>query len=139
MELRPMLQVRDVAVSSRWYQDTLGLTSGHGGDQYEMLFAGDRFLLQLHRLDAHEHGFADLDPNAPRGVGVSLWFETTDRPALQALVQRAQSSGQAVDPPAWNGVAHHYEASLVDCDGYAVVVHSPFQPEPDAEEAGAAR
>ena len=37
-----MLVVSDVEASSRWYQDVLGLASGHGGDEYEMLlFDGD--------------------------------------------------------------------------------------------------
>jgi catechol-2,3-dioxygenase len=133
MELRPMLQVRDVAGSSRWYQEVIGLVSGHGGDEYEMLFAGDRHVLQLHRLDAHEHGFADLPPDGARGSGVSLWFETPDRAALQTMVQRAVSGGHSAATPTWNPLAHHYESALADPDGYAVVIHSPFQPEPDAE------
>ncbi len=66
MKLRPMLQVRDVATSSKWYQTTIGLRSGHGGDEFEMLFAGDDFVLQLHRLDAHEHGLLQADPDGPR-------------------------------------------------------------------------
>ena len=36
-----MLQVADVAASSGWYQRALGFTSGHGGDEFEMLYAGE--------------------------------------------------------------------------------------------------
>jgi hypothetical protein len=39
----PMLQVADVSASSEWYQRTLGLVSGHGGDEFEMLFAGEPY------------------------------------------------------------------------------------------------
>ena len=76
MRLRPMLQVSDVALASRWYQEALGLTSGHGGHEFEMLFPGEEFVLQLHPFDAHEHGFLQPDASAVRGAGVSLWFET---------------------------------------------------------------
>ena len=91
-----MLQVSDVIVASRWYQDALGLTSGHGGEEFEMLFSGDNLVLQLHRLDAHEHGFPQPDESHVRGAGVSLWFETSDRSAFEALFERAESSGATI-------------------------------------------
>jgi catechol 2,3-dioxygenase-like lactoylglutathione lyase family enzyme len=130
MRLRPMLQVSDVAAASRWYQETLGLSSGHGGDEFEMLFSGDDFVLQLHRIDAHEHGLLQPDVDHPRGAGVSLWFESPDRSAFDALFERAESSGATIiEPPHWNPLAHHHEATIVDADGYVVVIHSPFEPD----------
>jgi hypothetical protein len=128
MRLRPMLQVSDVVVASRWYQDALGLTSGHGGDEFEMLFSGDNLVLQLHRLDAHEHGLLQPDESDVLGAGVSLWFETSDRSAFQALFERAESSGATIlERPHWNPLAHHHEATMVDAEGYIVVIHSPFE------------
>ena len=38
-----MLQVTDVAAASRWYQDVAGFVSGHGGDEFEMLFGGEPY------------------------------------------------------------------------------------------------
>jgi catechol 2,3-dioxygenase-like lactoylglutathione lyase family enzyme len=125
-----MLQVSDVARASRWYQDALGLASGHGGDEFEMLLSGNDVVLQLHRLDAHEHGFLQPDESDVRGAGVSLWFEALDRAAFEALFERAESSGAAiVERPHWNPQAHHHEATLVDAEGYTVVIHSPFDPD----------
>jgi catechol 2,3-dioxygenase-like lactoylglutathione lyase family enzyme len=127
MKLRPMLQVADVEASSRWYQTVLGLTSGHGGAEFEMLMHGDDHLVNLHRLDAHEHGVAALEPGTARGAGVSLWFETADRDAFESLSRRATESGATVLEAAhWNPQAHHHEATLVDPDGYVVAIHSPF-------------
>ncbi len=127
VKLRPMLQVRDVAASSAWYQAVLGLRSGHGGNEYEMLFDGDDFVLQLHRLDAHEHGILQPAPDASRGAGVSLWFEAPDVEAFEALVEGARRAGASiVAEPAWNPAAHHREATLVDPDGYIVMLNSPF-------------
>ncbi len=128
MRLCPMLQVGDVVAASRWYQDALGLMSGHGGEEFEMLFSGDNLVLQLHRLDAHEHGFLQPDESDVRGAGVSLWFETSDRSAFEALFERADLSGATiVERPHWNPLAHHHEATLIDAEGYIVVIHSPFE------------
>src|SRR4051794_39348599 len=93
MKLRPMLQVRDVPGSSEWYQRVIGLTSMHGGDEFEMLFAGEEFVLQLHRLDAHEHGPLTAPVEGAAGAGVSLWFECDDKAAFDAQVEAARGAG----------------------------------------------
>jgi catechol 2,3-dioxygenase-like lactoylglutathione lyase family enzyme len=51
---QPMIVVHDVEATSAWYQRVLGLRSGHGGPEYEMLMSGERLVLQLHRWEAHE-------------------------------------------------------------------------------------
>jgi catechol 2,3-dioxygenase-like lactoylglutathione lyase family enzyme len=131
MKLRPMLQVSDIPASSRWYQSAVGLRSGHGGDEFEMLFDGDDFVLQLHGLDAHEHGMLSGGADTTRGAGVSLWFETTDRLTFEAKVEQARAAGATIAvEPNWNPLAHHYEATLVDLDGYVVVLCTPFGTEP---------
>ena len=128
MKLRPMLQVRDVGAASRWYQATLGLRSGHGGEEFEMLFDGDDDLLHLHRVDADEHGILEPSGEAP-GAGASFWFELVDPDAVAGVVERARAAGvTVVQEPHWNPQAHHHEATLTDLDGYVVAVHSPFEP-----------
>jgi hypothetical protein len=49
VQAQPLIAVRDVAASSRWYQALLGCESGHGGDEYEMLVSGGELVLQLQR------------------------------------------------------------------------------------------
>lgn len=127
-----MLQVEDVEASSRWYQQILGLVSGHGGPDYEMLFAGTPFesdlLLQLHRWDAHEHGFLG-DPAMARGNGCSLWFQVADEAALAAVWDRVKANGvEILAEPSWNPLAHHRELTVRDRDGYVVVAATPYQP-----------
>ncbi len=57
MKLAPLICVHDVEASSRWYQQLLGLSSGHGGTEYERLNDGDRLVLQLHQWKVeHHHG-----------------------------------------------------------------------------------
>jgi uncharacterized glyoxalase superfamily protein PhnB len=99
MMIVPMLQVDDVAAASAWYQRVLGFVSGDGGDEYEMLFAGepDRspLVLRLHRWDAHRPGLFG-SPNQPVGNGCSLWFECADRAEFDALWARVTAAGAAV-------------------------------------------
>jgi catechol 2,3-dioxygenase-like lactoylglutathione lyase family enzyme len=134
MQVVPMLQVADVIASSQWYQRTLGLVSGHGGDEFEMLFAGTPYttplLLQLHKWDAHEHGFFG-SPDLPIGNGMSMWFQVPTRDDLDAAWARAKDSGaEVLSEPAWNPLAHHHEFSLRDRDGYVLAVHTGFAEEP---------
>ena len=116
-----MIQVADVSESSRWYQNTLGLVSGHGGEEFEMLFAGEPYatplLLQLHRWEAHEHGFLG-SPDLPIGNGSSLWFEVADQAEFDATWDRSASRGKVVSEPSWNPLAHHHQFALCDRDGY---------------------
>lgn len=120
-----MIQVADVAATSRWYQDVVGLVSAHGGDEYEMLMAGDQLVLQLHRWEAHEHGFLG-SPDLPVGNGMSIWFETDE---FDAAVARVTAAGAEVrEGPGWNPLAHHNEITVRDPNGYVVVINSPFDP-----------
>jgi len=124
MQLAPLICVRDVPASSRWYQHLLGAQSGHGGDEYERINdAEGRLVLQLHRWDVgHDHGPLG-DPVLPHGNGVLLWFELTD---FDAAVVRAEGLGaEVVRPRRWseNG---NWECWLRDPDGYALVLTSPL-------------
>jgi catechol 2,3-dioxygenase-like lactoylglutathione lyase family enzyme len=118
-----MLTVRDVEASSRWYRQLLDAKSGHGGKEYEVLIGPAGPLLQLHHWGAHEHpGMGD--PNAaPRGYGVTLFFQTD---TFEAAVARARDlRAQILDGPKVNPNAKHRELWVRDPDGYAVVLHSP--------------
>lgn len=115
-----MVVVRDVEAASHWFQEVLGLTSGHGGDEYEMLLDGDDLVLQLHRWEADEHPEMG-DPDDPsRGNGLLLWFATDD---LDVVVERARTaSAEVIDGPLDNPNSHMREIWLRHPDGYVVVV-----------------
>ena len=116
---QPLLVVTDVEVSSRWYQDVLGLASAHGGPDYEMLTYERRVVLQLHRIDAEEHPLLGRPPSA----GIAVWFADAD---VDATLGRIQSAGVMVAAgPLVNPNARHREVWLHDPDGHLVVVSSP--------------
>jgi len=125
---QPLICVRDVEASSRWYQELLAFESAHGGDAYERLVAQGTLRLQLHRWDVTHHHGALGDPSLPHGNGVVLWFEVDDFDAAEA---RARTLGAEVvkpkhrNPPDGDGGPNHWELWLRDLDGYTVVLASP--------------
>lgn len=127
MKPQPLICVRDVAASSRWYQDVLGLSSGHGGPEYEQLLADGRMVMQLHAWEVHEHphlGSADLQN---RGNGAALWFQTEHfDQALARIKAQTGHAAQVLEGPLVNPLARHREIWLRDPDGYVVVVAGAY-------------
>lgn len=124
MKPQPMIAVADVAATSAWYQKSLGLASGHGGDEYEQLLAGDEVVLQLHAWHADEHPHLGDPAFAPRGNGVVLWFHEPD---VAAAFERALAAGaEILQALHVNPLAHHREFWLRDPEGYKVVVAGSY-------------
>jgi predicted enzyme related to lactoylglutathione lyase len=125
-----MLMVRDVEASSRWYQELLGLTSDHGGAEYERLLADGELVLQLHHEGTDHHHGPIGDPSQQRGNGVLVWFGgVTD---FDGVVERVGRLGAEVvkaphrNPPEGGGNGPgHREIWVRDLDGYVVAVASP--------------
>lgn len=62
---QPMIAVADVPASSRWYQQVLGATSGHGGAEYEQLLVDGQLIMQLHEHETGHHHGTIGDPAQP--------------------------------------------------------------------------
>jgi catechol 2,3-dioxygenase-like lactoylglutathione lyase family enzyme len=125
---QPMIAVADVEAASRWYQQVLGASSGHGGAEYEQLLVDGHLIMQLHRLDAGHHHGTIGDPHQPVGNGLVLWFEAAD---FDAAVRRIRAvSAQVVTDVHVNPNAGHREVWIRDLDGYLVVFAEPYDPAP---------
>ncbi len=126
---QPLICVRDVEASSRWYQHLLACQSAHGGPQYERLVAAGKLILQLHQWEvAHHHGRIGDPDRKPYGNGVLLWFEIEDFDA--AIARAVELNAEVVlprhrNPPDADGGPNHWEIWLRDPDGYTVVLASP--------------
>ena len=146
MRAQPLIVVRDVEVSSRFYRQILGCESGHGNVkerhsrfEYERLvdprlhhteWGSDGLILQLHAWDVDHHHGAMGDPSLPIGNGVLLWFEVDD---FDAAVARTREVGaRVVRDVHVNPNPQHRELWIADPDGYTVVLASP-----DGEAGGA--
>lgn len=129
MRPQPLIAVKDVEASSRWYQRLLGCQSAHGGPEYERLVFNSQLVLQLHHWEVDHHHGPIGDPDAkPYGNGVLLWFEIDDIDA--AIVRVAELNAEIIlprhrNPPDGDGGPNHWEIWLRDPDGYAIVLASP--------------
>ena len=126
VEPQPLIAVRDVRASSRWYAKLLGVDSSpeHSHrDLYDRLFSSGRLILQLHAWDEEHHPNLVNANAAPPGHGVLLWFEVND---FDSAVHRARALGaEIIEEPHVNPRPKHREMWLRDPDGYVVVIASP--------------
>ena len=126
MQPQPLISCTSVPASSEWYQRVLGLESAHGGDEYEMLMADGRLVLQLHEVDAHEHPALVREGEPLGGNGAAPWFETSAYAAALARIRAAGGDVDVAEDDHVNPLAQHREIWLRDPDGYVVVVCSPY-------------
>jgi catechol 2,3-dioxygenase-like lactoylglutathione lyase family enzyme len=126
IEAQPLIAVRNVRASSRWYSELLGADAlpehEHRG-RYDRISSSGQLLLQLHAWDVEEHpNLIDADA-APPGHGVVLWFHVSD---FDAAVERARGlRAEVLLEPHVNPAPEHREMWLRDADGYVVVIASP--------------
>jgi catechol 2,3-dioxygenase-like lactoylglutathione lyase family enzyme len=123
---QPLIAVRDVRASSRWYGQLLGFDSlpeHEHRDTYDRMLSDGHLVMQLHAWDAEDHPNLVNADAAPAGHGVVLWFEVDD---FDAAVGRARSLGaEVVEEAHVNPAPKHREMWLRDPDGYVVVIASP--------------
>ncbi len=123
---QPLIAVRDVRASSRWYARLLG--AKHLGehphrDAYDRLYSGRQLILQLHAWDEEDHPNLVDRRAAKPGHGVLVWFEVDD---FDGAVKRARAlKAKVVEQPHVNPAPAHREIWLRDPDGYVVVIASP--------------
>jgi hypothetical protein len=126
-QAQPLIAVRDVKKSSKWYQKILGCKSGHGGDEYEQLVVKDRMILQLHAWEVEHHHDLLLGKlsRKDRGNGVVLWFLVDEFDDAVKRVRKLKC--KILKDVAVNPNANHREIWIKDLDGYTVVVASHYR------------
>jgi hypothetical protein len=123
MRPQPLIALDDVQAGSAWFQQVLGLTSGHGGPYYEMLLDGGEIAAHLHQWEADEHAALGNRDDPSRGNGVLLWFWTDD---FDGALTRVQGNDVTVlDGPLLNPNSGQREVWVRGPEGYVVVVSGP--------------
>jgi catechol 2,3-dioxygenase-like lactoylglutathione lyase family enzyme len=126
VEAQPLIAVRNVRASSRWYSELLGadtLPDHPHREMYDRIWRSGRLLLQLHAWDAEEHPNLVNADAAPPGHGVVLWFQVDDFDLAVAGARRL--GAEIIEEPHFNPAPRHWEVWLRDPDGYVLVVASP--------------
>lgn len=126
VQAQPLIAVRNVRASSRWYAELLGADSlpehAHR-DVYDRVSSSGDMILQLHAWDEENHPNLVNANAAPPGHGVLLWFEVRD---FDSVVERARAlRAEIIEEPHINPGPQHREISLRDPDGHVVVIAGP--------------
>jgi len=126
VEAQPLIAVRDVRASSRWYGTLFAANSlpdHRHRDLYDRVFSSGRLILQLHAWDEEHHPNLVNANAAPPGHGVLLWFQVTD---FDSTVDRARElRAEIILEAQVNPAPQHREIWLRDPDGYVLVIASP--------------
>lgn len=100
VEAQPLIAIRDVRASSRWYGELLAadaLPDHSHRDVYDRISCSGQLVLQLHAWDEENHPNLVGADAAPPGHGVLLWLEVGD---FEAAVRRARGLGaQIIEEP----------------------------------------
>ena len=118
----PIIAVRDVFVSQRWYQALLGITLTKPAHDYfgQVLDADGTVLLCLHRWGDHEHPSLASPENAKPGNGLLLFIRVEDFD--DTLSRARQLQLRLEDEPHINPGTETAEFSILDPDGYYVSI-----------------
>jgi extradiol dioxygenase family protein len=142
VQAQPIIAVRNVRASSRWYAQLLGadsLPEHQHRDVYDRITSSGQLILQLHAWDEENHPNLVNASAAPPGHGVLLWFQVDD---FDSAAERARAlRTEIIGEPHVNPRPQHREMWLRDPDGYVVVIASPdgeSSSQSSARDAGSA-
>jgi catechol 2,3-dioxygenase-like lactoylglutathione lyase family enzyme len=118
--LDPIIAVKDLKGSSKWYQKILGFRNNHDSNHFVVLVSDDNEItLCLHPWAAHEHPTM-TNPNITRGNGLILYFRTDN---MSTIYENALKAGCAIEEDIHlNPNSRRKEFSIRDPDGYFLTV-----------------
>jgi len=123
--LYPLIQVRDVAATARFYADHFGFTPVFESDWYVQLRGGSRgHELAIIRFDHDSIPASGRQPSA----GVILSFEVED---AAAAAERLEAAGVAIAQPLRDEVFGQRHVIAADPNGILIDVITPIDPDPD--------
>ena len=118
--LDPIIAVKDVEASSKWYQKIFELRNDHGGDHFSVLVSDDNeIILCLHKWEEHNHPTM-TNPAITPGNGLLLYFSTEN---MLTIYQNAKDAGCVIEEEIHlNSNSLRKEFSFRDPDGYFLTV-----------------
>jgi hypothetical protein len=120
IKIDPIIAVRDVEASSKWYQSVFGCKSMHGGKEFDILVSEDgEILLCLHKWGEHGHPTMTNAGITP-GNGLILYFRTDNMDSIRQNVEKILAVVE--EDIHLNPNSTKREFSLRDPDGYYLTV-----------------
>lgn len=121
---QPLIAVKNVEASSKWYTHLLDGSQLKGGSDhdhiYNRIYCDDSLVLQLHSWDDEDHPNLVNRAKAQVGHGVLLWFQVSDFDDSVKRVTKLKA--KVLEEPHENPYAKHHEIWIEDPDGYIVVL-----------------
>ena len=119
-KIDPIIAVKDVEASSKWYQSVFGCRSMHGGKEFDILVSeNDEILLCLHKWGEHGHPTM-INPDITPGNGLILYFRTENMNGIRQNVEKI--GGLVEEDIHLNPNSTKMEFSLRDPDGYYLTI-----------------
>jgi len=120
IKTNPIIGVKDVEASSKWYQTLLECKSVHGGNEFDILASDDgEVLLCLHRWNLDDHPTM-MDASITPGNGLILYFRTDNMDRIRENVEKL--GGTVEEEIHLNPNSRHKEFSLRDPDDYYLTI-----------------
>jgi len=120
IKIDPIIAVKDVNASSKWYQSVFGFKRTHGGDEFAVLEdENDEILICLHKWGEHEHPTMTNLKITP-GNGLILYFKTDNMNVIRQNIEKMSypfEKGIHLNPNSTKK-----EFSLRDPDGYYITI-----------------
>ena len=116
----PIIAVKDIEASSKWYQSVFGCKSKHGGNHFDVLVSeDDEVLLCLHKWhDDHHPTMAN--PDLPPGNGLILYFRTDKMDIIRQNIEKMDYPVE--EEIHLNPNSTKMEFSVRDPDGYYLTI-----------------
>lgn len=119
-KIDPIIAVKDVEASSKWYRTIFGCKSLHGGKEFEVLASeNDEILICLHKWGEHTHPTM-TDPRITPGNGLILYFRTEN---INIIHKNVKKTGCRMEEDLHlNPNSKKMEFSFRDPDGYYLTI-----------------
>lgn len=120
IQIDPIIAVKDVQASAKWYEQIFGFRNSHGGENFAVLKSGeDKIMLCLHKWGEHQHSSLKNE-NLPSGNGLLLYFRTND---IEKVRENLDKSGYPLEEEMHlNSNSLRKEFSVRDPDNYYLTV-----------------
>jgi len=118
--LDPIIAVKNIEASSKWYQKIFEFRNNHGGDHFSVLVSDDdEIILCLHKWEEHNHPTMK-NPSITPGNGLILYFRTEH---MDAIRKNVEEIGNIVEEDIHlNPNSQKNEFSFRDPDGYFLTI-----------------
>ena len=119
-QLDPIIAVKDIEVSAKWYQKVFGFKNAHGGKDFAVLKSeDDEIILCFHKWGEHNHPSLTNQDTAA-GNGLLLYFRTDNIETIRNNIEKVDGTIEAEIHLNPNSLKKEF--SFKDLNGYYLTV-----------------